>query len=269
MKYYVIIAMVCMRMLCQSQSTSTLMGARAAGMGYASAVLKDEAAIFNNPGSLTGDKSSAFFAYEVRPEMPGASRTAAGIQIPFKIGVGAFGIFRFGDDLYSEQLLSLGFSNQFGITSLGVKVNYIQYRAEGFATKSALGLDFGGLTQLTPNISVGAYIVNLNQPEISPGERLPTRLVAAIGFKLDEAFLIATEINKEINYPASWRTGFEYTIHKKIFVRSGFNLYPTAVHTGIGAKTRKLKIDYALQFSQALGESHQASLIVQLSKQKK
>ena len=190
MKYYIITIMVCMRMLCFGQSTSTLMGARAAGMGYASAVLKDEAAIFNNPGAMAENISSTFFAYEVRPDMPGANRMAAGIQLPFARGCSSFGVFRFGDDLYSEQLLSLGFSNQFGIASLGAKVSYIQYQAEGFGTQSALGLDFGGLAQLTPEISVGAYVINLNQAEISPGEKLPTRLVAAIGFKLDDDFFI-------------------------------------------------------------------------------
>ncbi len=269
MKYLVITGLVCMSKLCHGQSASTLMGARAAGMGYASAVLKDEAALFNNPGAMAGNKASAFFAQEIRPDMPGANRMAAGIQLPFKMGVGAFGVFRFGDDLYSEQSLSAGFSNQFGIASLGFKVNYIQYHAEGFGIKNAFSLDFGGLAQVTPQISVGAYIVNLTQSEISAGERLPTRLVAAIGFKLDENFLLATEIDKDIDYKAIWKTGFEYTIHKKVFVRSGFSLNPTAIHAGLGAQTRRLKINYALQFSTVLGETHQASAALQLAKQKK
>ncbi len=269
MKYFVITGLVGMSTLCSGQSVSTLMGARAAGMGYVSAILKDEAALFNNPGAMAGNNASVFFAHEIRPDMPGANRMAAGIQLPLMMGVGACGVFRFGDDLYNEQVASIGFSNQLGISSLGLRANYIQYYAEGFGIKNAFTLDFGGLTQLTPQISVGAYIVNLSQSEISAGERLPTRLVAAIGFKLDENFFVATQVDKDIDYKATWKTGIEYTIHKKVFIRSGFSLNPTAFHAGLGTQTRRLKIDYALQFSTVLGETHQASAAFQLAKQKK
>ena len=243
------------------------MGARPAGMGYASSVVADETALFNNPGALGyTDKSASFFAFESRPSLPGASRMAAGASWVSKFGVAGFGIFRFGDDLYREQIASVGFGNKFGIASLGAKVNYIQYSAEAFGTKQALTLSFGGLAKITPQILAGAYIVNLNQASISPDERLPTKLVAGMGFILNEQFFITTEVEKDIDYKATWRSGAEYTIRKKVFVRTGFNLNPMAASFGLGTKSKQLKIDCALAFNKVLGPAYQTSATYQFER---
>ncbi|MDZ7646337.1 MAG: hypothetical protein U5K54_03660 [Cytophagales bacterium] len=61
----------------------------------------------------------------------------------------------------------LGFGNKFGIASLGVKANYIQYQADGFGTYGAVSIDFGGLAELTDQLSIGAYITNLNQAKLN------------------------------------------------------------------------------------------------------
>jgi hypothetical protein len=255
----------------RGQSVSTLMGGRAAGLGYASSTLSDEWAVLNNVGGLAkAEKLAGAFGYDTRPKLPGAHRMAAALSVPGKIGAAGFSLFRFGDDLYSEQIISAGYGNQFGITSLGLKVNYVQYRAEGVGTKSFIGISFGGITELTKQISIGAYIVNLNQPKLSSidDERAPTRLVAGISFKASEACLIVSEVEKELNYDATIKAGFEYSIHKKVTVRTGFNLHPNAAFFGPGFKTGKLKIDYALQYNQTLSAAHQASAIYFIEKKK-
>lgn len=248
------------------------MGAREAGLGYSSSTLSGEWAILNNVGGLAKvDKPNAAFAYDTRPTLPGSNRVAAALSMPFKIGAaGGFSLFRFGDDLYSEQVISAGYSNQLGIASLGLKVNYVQYRAEGVGTRSFVGVDFGGITQLTKQISIGAYIININQPKLSSidNERAPTRLVAGISFKPVEDCLILSEVEKELNYDATIKAGLEYRIHKKVKVRTGFNLHPNAAFFGLGFQARKLRIDYALQYNQSFSVAHQASVIYFIEKKK-
>lgn len=254
-------------MWARAQSVNTLMGARAVGMAYASSTLKDEWALFNNPGALAEVKRpSTLFAYEVRPALEGADRIATGILIPTKFGVSGLGVFRFGDQLYSEQTISAAFSNKFGIASLGAKVDFIQYKAEGFETKNAVGVSFGGLAQITPQISVGAYIVNINQPKISETEQLPTKLTAGLGFRPATNFFISTEIEKDINYNATWKLGAEYMIHKKVFARTGFNLNPATLFFGTGFLSGSLAFDYALTFSRVLGGAHQVSATYRFGK---
>jgi len=253
------------------QSVSTLMGGKQAGLGYASSTLTDEWALLNNVGGLSKvEKLNAAFGYDTRPGLPGSNRMAASISMPVKIGAVGFSLFRFGDDLYSEQLISVGYSNQFGITCLGLKMDYVQYRAEGIGTKSFVGISFGGITQLTEQIAIGSYIVNLNQPKLSSidDERAPTRLVAGISYKASEVCLILSEVEKELNYDATIKAGLEYTIHKKINLRTGFNLYPNAAFFGLGFKSGKLQIDYAIQYNQTLTMAHQASAIYFIAKKR-
>jgi len=248
--------------LLNAQSTSTLIGARAAGLGYTSSTFDDEWSIFNNIGGLGKIKqASANFAYEARPGLTGANRLAASYLSPTKIGTLGVGIFRFGDDVYSEHLISFGYGNTIGNTSLGVKANYIQYRAENFGTHNALSLDFGGITKITEQISIGAYITNLTQSKLigTDGERLPTKLVAGIGFKPTDKVFLATEIEKDLDYQSTWKTGLEYNFYKKIFFRTGLNLNPNAAFFGLGLHKKNLKVDYAIRYGQLIGSAHQIS----------
>ncbi len=251
----------------RAQSVSTLMGGRAAGMGYASSTLRDEAAFFNNVGAMGwSTKSSCFSAYEAQPSLPGANRIAASVCLANKWIAGGIGIFRFGDEVYGEQLVSAALSNRFGMTSLGAKVNYIQYQVAGFGNKTGVTLDFGGLAQITPQILVGAYMVNLTQASLNGLEQLPTKFVAGICFRPSDFFLLATDIAKDLGYDATWRIGTEYTIYKKVFLRTGFNLHPSTVCVGMGVQTKRIHVDYALQYHANQTGTHQASLALALGK---
>ena len=245
------------------------MGARAQGMGYASACLSDVWSITHNVAGLAKiDKSTAAFSYHAVPSLKFLNRTSAVFALPVKASAAGASLFRFGDDLYNEQVLSVGFANTFGLASLGLKVNYIQYRAEGRDTRAACTLSFGGLARLTAQLSFGAHIVNINQPVIDEqtGERIPTRLLAGLSAEPSDNLILSGEIEKDLQHPATMKSGLEYRAFKKFIFRTGFNLRPEAGFFGLGFKTRTLYLDYALQYNNALGLSHQASVTVQLHK---
>lgn len=252
-----------------AQSVSTLIGARQAGMGYASSTSTDEWGLFNNVGGIGKiNQQSVCFSYEAVPSLVGANRMAAVWNATTKWFNTGLGAFRFGDAIYSEQVLSVGIGNQFGITSLGAKVNYIQYRAEGFSTQSTMSLDFGGITELTKELSIGAYITNLTQASLPTrdGERLPTKLTLGIGITPSEKIFISTEIEKDLDYKPTFRTGLEYSIYKSVFARTGFQFNPSSASFGLGYKKKNLKVDYAVRFNSLIGTVHQASAVYFISK---
>jgi hypothetical protein len=255
-----------------AQSVSTLIGARQAGMGYASSALADEWSLFNNIGGIGKIKQhSVGFAYEVTPNLIGSNRMAAAWNTTTRWFNASVGAFRFGDNIYSEQVLSTGIGNQFGITSLGAKVNYIQYRAEGFGTQSTVSVDFGGITELTKQLSIGAYITNLTQASLQTrdGDRLPTKLTLGLGITPSEKIFITTEIEKDLDYKPTWRTGLEYAIYKSVFARTGFQFNPSNLFFGLGYKKKNLKVDYAVRFNSLLGTTHQASAVYLISNKEK
>ncbi len=251
------------------QSASTTMGARMAGMGNSSCI-SDEWSILNNVGGLAKVKEiSTAYSFEIKPALLGSSRMAAIFSTPLKTGAMGLGVFKFGDNIYSEQVLTTGYSNQFGIASLGIKLNYIQYRAEGFGTKSALTISAGGIAEITPQLSIGASIQNINQPKLTDGEKLPTRLAVGLSFKPSEQVLLVTEVEKDLAYDPIIKAGIEYCIHKKVFARTGFNLHPEAAFFGIGFKGWRLKFDYAIQYTNSLNFAHQASACYRIEKVRK
>ncbi len=252
-----------------SQSVSTIVGARASGLGNAAATLTDEWSLLNNSAGLAKTKDiNTAFAFEAKPALQGSPRMAAAFSMPIKIGAIGAGVFKFGDKLYSEQIITTGFSNQFGIASIGLKLNYIQYRAEGFGTRSALTISAGGIAEITPQLSIGAYIQNINQPKIAQNERVPTRLAAGISFKPSQQVLILAEVEKDLAYDPIVKAGFEYVIHQKVFARTGFNINPEAAFFGIGFKGWRLKFDYSIQYKNALNFAHQASACYSIAKTK-
>ncbi len=236
-------------------------------MGYAAATLFDSWGLYNNPASTSKlENIAAGFTYDFHPTPIGSSRTAAFLALPVQIGVVSVGAYRFGDELYNEHILSTSFASKFGLASLGAQVNYIQYQAEGFGSKGVISVNLGGIAELTPQLSIGAYIININQPEISGEEKLPTKLVAGLGFKPIEKVFIAAEIEKDLDFDPTWKMGIEYAFHKKFSARTGYNLRPNTGFFGLGFKTKKFTIDYALQYQVLLGLSHQASIGYQFSK---
>jgi len=250
-----------------AQSSSTLMGARAEGLGYTSACLTDEWSLFNNIGGLSAVKNAtAAFTYQARPGITAFNSMAAVMAVPLSYGVAGAGIFRFGDNLYNEQILTAGYSSTFGLASLGIKANYIQYNAEGYGRKGIASLSAGGIAKLTPVFSIGAHIININQPKLTDdGERLPTTLIAGIAFTPSEKLLITTEIQKDLEYSAAVKAGLEYQPYKKITFRTGVNVNPGAGYIGIGFKPGKFILDYAFMHATDLGASHQATVSYRLN----
>ena len=78
--------------------------------------------------------------------------------------------------------------------------------------------------------------------------------------------MATTEIEKDLDYPLTWRTGFEYDVYKNLFFRSGYQLQPNAFYFGIGGKRKRLGIDYAMRYHFLLGMTHQASAVYLLTR---
>jgi hypothetical protein len=246
-----------------AQSVSTLMSARANALGNASSCLSDEWSLFNNVGGLANVEDPRLaISYAKNAAMPEGDRMAAAVTVPLRYGTLGAGFFRFGDRLYNEQLFSAGFSNQFGLASLGIRLNVVQYNAEGFGTRSVVALSFGGIASLTPAIRIGAHIINVNQPIVSSdtNERLPTILVAGIAWIPNETIFITGEVEKDLEYKPIWKAGFEYKVFKRVTFSTGFDLSPVAAFFGVGFQSSRMNLFYALEYSAISGTSHQVSV---------
>jgi hypothetical protein len=272
LKFISVVYLLCTGHALLSQSANTLIGSRAQALGYASSCLADEWSLFNNIAGLASIEQLAIgFTYEAHPGFKYFNRTAFVAAAPMKIGAIGFGALRAGDTRYNEQMLSVGLANTFGLASLGVKLNYIQYHAEGFGNKSLLSVSFGGIAHFSDQLSIGAHIININQGKVTEagGERLPTIIQAGLSFTPSSKLTILTEVQKDIDYEALWKGAVEYQPFKKFVARTGFNVNPDAAFAGIGARFTKTNFDYAVQFLSQSGLVHQATVVYHFQPRKK
>ncbi|HEY0654062.1 MAG TPA: hypothetical protein VGD65_13075 [Chryseosolibacter sp.] len=247
------------------------MSAEVMGMGNTSSCHRSEWSLLTNIGGLAEVSSiSVSFSQYAVPSFKPFNRTAATIAAPVGVGAAGAAFFRFGDALYNEQLISAGYSNKFGLASLGLKVNYIQYYAEGFGRSGAFTVSFGGIAEITKQFSVGAIVENINQPTLSTEteSRIPTRFMVGTEFKLSKKVLAITELEKELEHDPVIRAGIAYELYKKLTARTGFNVNPQSAFGGFGVKLKKFTLDYAFQFHEYLGAAHQATVRVSLTKNK-
>lgn len=251
---------------CLAQSSTTTVGARGQAMGNATACLADEWAMLNNVAGLADVTGfSGAVTYDAVPSLPAFGKASMAISVPGTVASG-LGVYRFGDDLYNEQIVSAGAATRWNHTALGVKVNYIRYAATGMGAKGAFTASLGGITRLNSWLKVGAYITNINQPWLSRqfDERLPTMLTAGLLFTLSPSAIFTTEVEKRINDKATCRAGIEFRVHQKLFARAGFQLNPQTLSGGLGFHLRYFHADYGIAYTASLGMRHQASLVVPL-----
>ena len=246
------------------------MGARGQAMGNATACLSDEWSMLNNVAGLARTNASSLaVSYDAFPVLPafgkmGVTATLAGTV------AGGLALYRFGDAVYSEQIVAAGIATAWNHTSVGMKVNHVRYAADGLGSKSVWSLSLGGMTVLTSWLTVGAHIANVNQPWLSKqsDERLPTTLTAGFLVALAPQAVIATEIEKRLNDKATCRAGLEFKMHPKIKARMGLQLNPQAMSGGMGFRLRHFQLDYSMMYVQSMGSRHQASLTLAFKKRK-
>lgn len=268
---YCFSALVCVK----AQTSNTLLGGRSSGMANVGVVLADEWAIFNNIAGLTQQKQLAVLAaYENRFNFAPFQTFGVGAVIPIleNKSAGGFTISRFGDALYNELKISAGAAYQLDMVSIGLKINYLQVALEDLGSRASVAFELGGLVALTEQISFGAHIYNFNRArfrsEFAEDELVPVVVKAGLSYAPTEVVLLSLEVEKDIDFPASFKAGIEYQIIKGIFGRTGVRTAPFDLHFGGGIRQKKWIFDAALSTQGALGLSYGLSLAYLIGQEK-
>lgn len=244
-----------------AQNGDFRLGARSAGLGGTSTTLIDSWSIFNNAGAIGAlDQSAGMLSYQNRYDIS-AFQVVGGAYVHHTDVVNAgLSFFRFGDDLFNQQKMTLAVGNSFDQVSLGLGVSFVQYNIESLGSEQAVILEFGGMATLTEQLTLGAHAYNITQSRISDLETLPTVLKAGLAYTPIKALLISLEVQKDLDFDAILRAGLEYEIVKNVWVRTGFNTEPFKSAFGGGWKWKSFVVDYAFNDQSDLGAIHEVSL---------
>jgi hypothetical protein len=238
-------------------------GSRSAGMGNSNTTIADEWSIFNNVAGISGvENGMVFFGYNRFFEIDGFDNVSAGVIHPFKFGNVGFSLFRFGDNLYSEQIASAAFGNKIGFVRLGGRINYYQMRIDEFGTSGSLFFDIGGIVELIPKLSFGAFISNFTISKLNNSEntKMPVIMKVGLSYKPKRNVSLNMDILKDIDFESNVKLGIEYMIVDKVYLRTGLNANPFKGFFGAGILLDRFQLDYAIGTHQFLGSSHQCTV---------
>jgi len=252
-----------------AQSIYAPVSSRVIGMGDASVTMGGYWASFQNTAGITTTEHIEIGAtYENKFGMPGMSFMATGFTSRLPFGHASLNIFRFGDDIYNEHKVSLGYATELGIIKIGSRINYLQYQVQDFGMKAAYSVDFGGIATISPKLVMGAQALNITQSTLNPDteQRLPTLLKLGVSYRPKRYFMLNMEIEKDIVRPAMLKVGAEYHFLKKFYLRTGVNSGAFQSFYGLGFNYLSFQWDYALSNHAELGFSHSISMHYKLKR---
>jgi hypothetical protein len=250
------------------------MGAESAGMAYASAAYKGRAGIFDNSAGLTAVRNKEILAaYNNKYGfVEGLSTVSAAYLHPFSRSTAALSFTRFGDELFSQHIISLNYAHQIDHFSMGIRLNEHQYQMEGTNTRYITVVDLGGIMQLLPSIGFGMSISNLNQAFVSreTGEKVPTVLSSGLCYRPDEKITTLIELCYELENRPLLKFGMAYQPVNRFVIRSGVDTERLGkFFLGLGLMHNVIDFDYALETHTYLGISQQFNVVYKFRKDAK
>ncbi len=268
--FFTLLLFISVGIALSAQTTTSVGGARAAGMANAGITNTDVWAVFNNPAAYSWlNNKTAGLYYENRFLMKETGYGALAFSSPLMGGNIGFGYSHFGYSLFQSDKFALGFSQQlFKNFALGLQVNYFSVRqADYYGNLNSLTFEAGVMSKPNDKLSVGVYVFNpINLSYFEDTDlKMPVALRLGFSYLFSKSLLLSVETGKAINgYTPVFRSGIEYSINEQFAVRTGVAMSPIEYSFGLGYKNNfqknKIGFDLAYSYHEVLGSTPKLSI---------
>jgi len=237
----------------QKSIAQATLGAREVALGQATTALPGSGwAVFANPAMIdrTGNSVSFFgLRYYGLDEI---TDMAAAVNISTSVGSVGFGAHRFGDDLFNESRLRIGYKNAYDGFHYGLALTYSHVAFGGdYGSVGAPGLDLGLAAAITQTLWIGAKATNVNQPSYGSyrdlEEDLVRELSIGLSYRLSEIALFSGDVYKDVRFPISYRAGIEVLLFDYFSGRAGITTKPVTFSGGFGYANSLWGVNVAVQ----------------------
>ncbi len=185
--------------------------------------------------------------------------------LPIQTSVIAVSFSQFGHIPFRRNKIGVAYAKSLaGHFRFGFQFNrYSIYLVENNSTETSYGLEIGSQYEFSEKFTIGAHIVNPYQTVIrlsSVTYRYPSLISLGTYFKVSQDFSWVTAINHDLEKHLTLKTGFEYNIRDRLFIRTGICGKPYQLSAGFGFKVSKTSFDFATSYNQYLGNSPSVSI---------
>jgi hypothetical protein len=239
-------------------------GARSTAMAGAFVAIADDAeGLFYNPAGRSLVKRTDFMAFYTHPfGINDLIRSGVALKLNrnrYAIGLAAQ---TFGNEKYSEKVISSSVSAQVAYNVyVGVQMRYGLVSIERYGAAGAFIGDIGMLASLSPQVSWGCCIKNVNFASLgASGEKLPQIMQTGLSLHLFDRLNFCADLYKDVRFPLDLRNGLEFSPIEPLSLRIGVGTEPSRFHAGFGINMFHFHLDYAYQSHTDLGGTHLFSI---------
>jgi len=240
------------------------MGGQAAGMGFTSVgFANDWSAVNNQAGLAFLDQTTVGVYAENRFLLSELSLFSAQAAVPTRSGTFGLGLSYFGDELYNETFLRLGYGRMLiEDLSFGVELDYVGIGAGQFGSLGAFTFGLGILYNINEDFSIGAHYFNPLNVSLTAeeGDILFSNLRIGASYRPSEKLLFTLEGEKPIVDPLIGKVGLQYLLTDAFTARIGYASNPDLITGGVGFEFSNLFIDLAASIHPDLGLSPHLSI---------
>lgn len=245
-------------------------GAKGAAMANTSNTFQDVFALASNQAGIAFlENTSVGLLAEQRFLSADIRQFGAVAAMPSKFGSFGLLVQTFGFDVYNEQKIGLSYSRKLSKKfAIGVQFDYLNTRISEYGSFNGVSFEGGLQAEVLKNLWLGASITNPFRIEVAPDEYLPTQLNLGLSYRFSDKILIATEVQKDFEYPASARVGLDYRIIEPLSIRLGVGTAPIQNSFGVGIHLKNFTLDFAARYHQILGFTPTFSMTYEFKKLK-
>ncbi len=240
-------------------------GSRYQALSDASVGMSDCWSVFGNQAGLAGiDRPIVGGSFQNRFLVSELSTRAGLLVLPIQSSVFAFSLSQFGQIPFRQEKFGLAYARRLSPQlKFGVQFNYYRlFLSEENRSVSSFGTELGVQYMFTERLVVGIHVMNPYQTEVKLASgifRYSSRIKVGSFYRLSDLFSLTSELENDFDDHFILKTGIEYTILEKLFVRTGVSGKPYQLSAGIGFQVKKLTLDLATTYSQYLGNSPSVS----------
>jgi hypothetical protein len=236
-------------------------GARNQAMAGASVGLSGCWSVFGNQAGLAeltrvevgGSFQNRFLITELS--------TRSGLFVfPVQSSVFALSFSQFGRNPFSQEKFGLTYARQiFPKLNFGLQFNYyLVLLSEDYRNAGAAGVELGAQYLISEQLILGLHLLNPYQTGVNTVNGtydFPSSVNFGLCYHFSDEFSVSSEIENDWSSHFMLRTGMEYSIFKKFFLRAGFSGKPYQYSGGMGFHVRKISFDLAASYHEYLGSS--------------
>lgn len=223
-----------------------------------------------NQASLASLKTTAFAVYgEKRFMLDELKGFTAIFALPSASGSFGLQTDYFGSSSFNETQLGLAYARKVGQrVDVGVKFNYHTVRVPVYGSASAVNFEGGAVFHLTDQIHSAIHVYNPTAVKLGKNglERLASIYRFGIGYEASEKLLVLSEVVKVEDRSLGVVAGLQYSIHPRLFIRTGISTANTSSYFSLGINTSFCRVDFNTAYHPQLGFTPGILLLMNLKK---